>query len=284
MQIRRPAFAGSWYPDDKQTCREQIAGFLADAPPGPDLPRAPRAGVVPHAGWFYSGAIACRVIQALGQGTPPDAVVVFGMHMPPAARPIIMDRGAWDTPLGHLPIAEGLARYLTERFPFAIEGPQDPNRDNTIELQLPFIRHVFGETPILPIGVPPSHHALDIARGVVEGAQALEMDLKIVGSTDLTHYGPNYGFTHQGTGAAAVKWVKTKNDRRFIDAALCLDSEAVIGGARRHQNACCAGAAAAAIETARGFGADEGVLMAYATSYDKTPGDSFVGYAGIAYC
>ena len=105
-----------------------------------------------------------------------------------------------------------------------------------------------------------------------------------MGSTDLTHYGPNYGFTGHGGGTAAVAWVKEDNDRRFIDAALAMDPDEVIKGGLHRQNACCSGAAAAAIQAARHLGVSRGVLMAYTTSYDKMPGDSFVGYAGIAYC
>ena len=131
---------------------------------------------------------------------------------------------------------------------------------------------------------PPSPVALDIARAVTEGAGRLELTLKIVGSTDLTHYGPNYGFTSHGQGATAVAWVKGKNDRRFIDAALAMKPRDVIEGALRHQNACCAGAAGAAIQSALHLGASQSILMTYTTSYDKIPGDSFVGYAGIAYC
>ena len=155
MIPRRPAFSGSWYPDNAHECRQQIEQFLADADRQPDMPGEARAGVVPHAGWFYSGAVACQVIQAMSEGEIPDAIVLFGMHMHPSQRPIIMAQGAWGTPLGPLPIADNLANYLTERFEFSIETPHDPNRDNTIELQLPFIRYYFGEIPILPIGVPP---------------------------------------------------------------------------------------------------------------------------------
>jgi MEMO1 family protein len=284
MSLRRPAFAGSWYPEGKRACRQQIEQFLAEDFPPLELPRPPRAGLVPHAGWFYSGAIACRVIQALKAETIPDAVILFGMHMHPTQRPVIMDRGGWETPLGPLPVAENLARYLTQRLSFSIETPETPSRDNTIELQLPFIRHFWGDVPILPIGTPPSNTAVDIAKAVVEGARELNLDLKIIGSTDLTHYGPNYGFTRHGQGAAAVTWVKEENDRRFIDAALELNPGNVINEALRHENACCAGAAAATIQSALGLGASQGILVAYTTSYDKIPGDSFVGYAGIAYC
>jgi AmmeMemoRadiSam system protein B len=284
MRLRRTAFAGSWYPDDERSCRRQIEHFLGETFAAVDLPCPPQAGIVPHAGWFFSGAVACRVIQALGEDATPDVVVVFGMHMHPGQRPVIMDRGGWETPLGHLPIAENLAAYLTERLSFTIENPEDPNRDNTIELQLPFIRHFFGEVPIIPIGVPPSDLALRVAHTVVAGAHDLGLELKIVGSTDLTHYGPNYGFTRHGSDAAAVAWVKENNDRRFIEAALALNPEEVIEGGLQHQNACCSGAAAATIRAARDLGVSRGVLMAHTTSYDKVPGDSFVGYAGIAFC
>jgi hypothetical protein len=238
-KVRRAVFAGSWYPSSASECEREITGFLAEGrnlhPPGRPLV----GGIVPHAGWFFSGAIACRVIQVLAQDAPPDAVVLFGMHMHPGQQPVIMDRGAWETPLGPLPIAEKLADYLTTHMTFRLERPEDPNRDNTIELQLPFIRHLFGEIPILPIGVPPSEAALRVAQTVVEGARHLALDIKIVGSTDLTHYGPNYGFTRHGSGAAAVAWVKEDNDRRFIDAALAMNPEAVMEGGVHRQNACC---------------------------------------------
>jgi AmmeMemoRadiSam system protein B len=283
MPLRRPAFAGSWYPDDEPACRRQIETFLAEEIEHTALPRPPLAVVVPHAGWYYSGAIACRMVQTLQEGSDPDVVVLFGMHMHPNQRPVMMDHGAWETPLGNLPVAEDLARYLAERVAFTIDAPEAPNRDNTIELQLPFIRYFFDATPILPIGVPPSPEAALIAETVVAGARSLGLDLKIVGSTDLTHYGPNYGFTRHGQGAQAVTWVKDKNDRRFIDAALRLNPDDVIDEALRHQNACCAGAVAATIQSALGLGASEGKLSEYTTSYDKIPGDSFVGYAGIAF-
>ncbi|MGD9326044.1 MAG: AmmeMemoRadiSam system protein B, partial [Desulfobacterales bacterium] len=62
-----------------------------------------------------------------------------------------------------------------------------------------------------------------------------------------------------------------------------LDPEKIITEARSSQNACCAGAAATAIETAKLLGADRADELAYTTSYDKSPGDSFVGYVGIVF-
>ena len=81
-------------------------------------------------------------------------------------------------------------------------------------------------------------------------------------------------------------WIKAllfKRGPMASDIEKGLDPEAVIKQSRKHQNACCAGAAAAAITAARQLGAATGEKLAYASSYDKSPGDSFVGYAGILF-
>ena len=49
-----------------------------------------------------------------------------------------------------------------------------------------------------------------------------------IGSTDLTHYGPRYGFTPMGTGLEGLRWADRVNDQRFIDLALKLDAEEML--------------------------------------------------------
>jgi AmmeMemoRadiSam system protein B len=69
----------------------------------------------------------------------------------------------------------------------------------------------------------------------------------------------------------------------LIDALLAMSPEQVIDEGLEHQNACCAGAAATAIATVQKMGARQARELAYASSYDKSPGDSFVGYAGVVF-
>jgi MEMO1 family protein len=280
-KVRQPVFAGSWYPANASDCEREIRGFLEEGqsltPPDRNLV----AGIVPHAGWYFSGSIACNVIHCLKGDTPPDAVVVFGMHLHPDSACYMMPEGSWATPFGEIVVEERLAAELTRTFAFTIETPQSFHQDNTIELQLPFIKYFFEDAKILAMGVPPNKSSLEIGRAVAAIAGQLGLTIKVIGSTDLTHYGSNYGFMSKGSGKQAVDWVRNENDRRVIDAMLGLDSEKVIAEARVSQNACCAGAAATAIETAKHLGADHADELAYATSYDKSPGDSFVGYVGI---
>lgn len=290
MATRKALFAGAWYPADAGECEKKIRSFLAEGEAGKqraagdDGAAAPwRAGIVPHAGWVFSGSIACNVIRELGRSGPVDLTVIFGMHLHPSSPPHLMPEGSWWTPFGPLPVAAGIADELSRRFPFRLETPARFVQDNTIELQLPFVKYFLPDTEVLCIGVPPSAPALAIADAVVELARRDGRCVAVIGSTDLTHYGPNYDFTPQGTGRAALNWVTNENDRRFIGAALALDPGTMIAEGIANHNACCAGAAAAAVRAAVGLGAGTAVELAYATSHDRHPSDSFVGYVGLLF-
>jgi AmmeMemoRadiSam system protein B len=283
QNVRKAVFAGSWYPADPGECERQIQEFLKEGQTI-SLPTRPLVGgIVPHAGWYFSGSIACNVIRCLKGPEPPDVFGVFGMHLHPDSPSFMMTEGAWQTPFGELSVHEELAGKLADRFPFTIESPHQFTPDNTIELQLPFIKYFYKDVKIVGLGVPPAESALKIGKAVVEIANRLDLKIMVVGSTDLTHYGYNYGFVSRGTGAKAVEWVKNENDHRVIDIMLDMEAENVIAEALKNQNACCAGAAAAALAAGKALGAAKAEKIAYATSYDKNPGDSFVGYVGIVF-
>jgi AmmeMemoRadiSam system protein B len=282
-KLRRAIFAGSWYPSSAAECEREIAAFLVEGKKMQQPTGERVGGIVPHAGWFFSGSIACNVISCLKSDDPPDVLVVFGMHLHPKSPGFMMTEGAWETPFGEIQVEEQMARELTKQFPFTVESPNNFQQDNTIELQLPFIKYFFNDVKIVAAGVPPDKNSLEIGRAVVEIAKRLGLKIKVIGSTDLTHYGRNYGFESKGSGQKAVDWVRNENDRRIIDTMLAMDAEKVISEALASQNACCAGAAATAIETAKHLGAQKAQAIAYASSYDKNPGDSFVGYVGVVF-
>ncbi len=283
MKVRKSIFSGSWYPGDASVCEKEIKGFLKEYKTETFSERTLTGGIVPHAGWYFSGSIACNVIHCLDDEKSPDVFVIFGMHLHSGSPTYIMTDGAWETPFGPIEIETALASELSEKFTFEIETADRFTQDNTIELQLPFIKYFFKDAKIVPIGAPPTKSSLEIGETVADISSRLGLEIKIIGSTDLTHYGPNYGFTSHGRGPSAVDWVRNENDRRVIDAMLAMDPEKVIKEAMVNQNACCSGAAATAISAAKQLGAGQAETIAYATSYDKSPGDSFVGYVGIVF-
>lgn len=284
-RIRRAAFAGSWYPAAAADCEREIESFLAGRRPDTASRLKPLGGIVPHAGWYFSGQIACRVFDYLkragGPDPDPDVFLVFGMHLHSGAPRHMMAEGAWETPFGEIQVDEEVAAALAASHGFVLETADRFAPDNTIELQLPFLKYFFESAKIVAIGMPPHDRSIAFGTAAADTARRLGRRILVIGSTDLTHYGANYGFMAKGSGPEAVAWVREENDRRLIEAILDLDPQKVIEEGRLHQNACCAGAVATAIAAARRLGATDAEPIAYATSYDKHPGDSFVGYVGV---
>ncbi|MBF0224014.1 MAG: AmmeMemoRadiSam system protein B [Desulfobacterales bacterium] len=283
MGTIRSNFAGSWYPSNSKDCESAINGFLKDT-----IIKTPKkmeilGGIVPHAGWFFSGSIACNVIKYLKENSSIDTIVIFGMHLGTNSPGFIMKEGEWDTPFGPLTINKKLASAIIEKFDNLEVSSKYFARDNTIELQLPFIKYFFNDVSIVPIGAPPDITGLQLGNLIPSIAKDLGNNIKILGSTDLTHYGYNYGFSPKGSGKIAYDWVRNDNDKEIIDTMMEMNAEKVIEKALKDQNACCSGAAAAAIASLKSMGANKTEQIAYATSYDKSPGDSFVGYVGLVF-
>jgi AmmeMemoRadiSam system protein B len=312
MERKEAAFKGSWYPADGRECERQILRFLKERN-GPSKGRFV-GGIVPHAGWFFSGSIACRVIGSLvGNGSddahdpkshervgnervdrdlvdrdlvdhdPVDLVLIFGHHMHPEDSPLIMGGGVWETPFGDLEIHRGVADALAKSVGGLIFGPDTFPVENTIELQLPFVRYFFPDAAIVPVGVPPSSLAEKIGTMAVEAAIKLGLTIRVIGTTDMTHYGPNYGFSPAGDGMTGLDWVTTTNDPKAVRAMVEMDVDAILDQGLKNHNLCCSGAVAAAVAACRAMGALRGVVLDYATSYERSPGQSFVGYSGVLF-
>ena len=281
MATRGADLAGTWYPGRESDCRRLIEEFSRSSVPCPSGVTV--GGIVPHAGWVFSGKIACNVIRCLSEQSSPDTLVLFGRHLHPSSKSFIMSEGFWATPLGDIEIDSEVGKKLQAEFPFVVETPTRYDQDNTIELQLPFIKHYFPEAMILPLGVPPAPGSLRIGERAVEICRELGRKTLVLGSTDLTHYGHNYGYAPKGAGKGAVEWVKNENDKRLVDRILGMDAEEVIRESLANHNACCSGAVAAAIAAAKKLGASKAQKLLYATSYDVRPDNSFVGYVGVLF-
>ncbi|MEW5735726.1 MAG: AmmeMemoRadiSam system protein B, partial [Thermodesulfobacteriota bacterium] len=239
MKTRKADFAGSWYPATARECERSIRDFLSDGTPALEPGIAGAGGIVPHAGWYFSGKIAANVIAALAAGREITLAAVFGMHLSPTHPSFLMAEGAWETPFGNLEVASDITAELVRGFPFTVETPDRHVQDNTIELSLPFIKYFFPKTRLVAVGVPPSERSLAIGRAVVDLARERGYQTVAIGSTDLTHYGPNYGFSPMGTGTPALDWVTKKHDPAFIEKVLAMDPEGMLDEGLAHYNACC---------------------------------------------
>ncbi len=290
MTVRKPAVAGQFYGATAQECLEEIQQCMPKEPLSVDLPGPVIAGIVPHAGWIYSGGVAAMAFEAVRQSHPDvDTFVLLGAaHRYMNSGPAVYDRGAWETPLGLAAIDEALASELVD---LGARGDRDAHRDeHSIEVQVPFIQHLFPNAKIVPVMVPvagfDSHFGTRLGRLL---AKLKDKRVVCIASTDLTHYGPRYGFCPEGVGPAALQWAREVNDQAFIDVAIKMDAEALVEAALHMGNACGPSAAATAIAAAHAMGRDKGVLLAHTTSNDilmerfGQSSDESVGYAAIVY-
>ena len=296
MEKKQAAFAGTWYPGTARECEKAIQKFLNQGQ-GRLLGNFV-GGIVPHAGWHFSGSIAARVIASLqprsasvtdGDTDEPDragaidTILLFGAHMHPRSYSFIMTRGVIETPFGEMAVAGELVEKIAAGVNIQKQGPETFPDDNTLELQYPFIKYFFPRAKIVVAGVAPSNIAAIIGGRAVEEANTLGRRIRIIGSTDMTHYGPDFGFFPAGLGEKAVEWVTTVNDKNAIVEMKQMDTDKIIAQGLDHKNMCCPGAAAAAIAACKKKGAVKAIELDYATSFERSHSDSFVGYAGLVY-
>jgi AmmeMemoRadiSam system protein B len=247
-------------------------------------------GIVPHAGWTFSGDLAATVFAAVkARHETVDTFVIFGTaHSYFGTLPAVDDDDAWETPLGTVAIDAELREALLQKDLVIINGTAH-RYEHSVEVQVPFLQHLFPEAKLLPIVAPPVDSAIALGRQAAGIAAATGRTVIYIGSTDLTHYGPRYGFTPMGKGPEGLQWAANVNDRQFIDLALALEPERLLAGAIEKGNACGPGAAAAAMAAARALGAAEGALLAYTNSHDVmqhkmgTPSRDSVGYAAVVF-
>lgn len=283
MSIRRPAFAGSFYPRDPEELKNEIENcFMNKFGPGKipskivleetETNRQILSIVVPHAGYDYSGPVASNAYYRLAQQRKPDLVVVLGPNHRGFGSPIaLMGEGEWSTPLGKVKIDEELSRELV-RISGLIDLDEEAHRgEHSIEVQIPFLQYIYGSSfKLIPICM--GFQDLDTSRELGRSIASLMKDNNavLVASSDMSHYVP------QKTAE--------KLDRMVIDAVLQLDEGKLQSNVLSYRMSVCGyGPISTVLVASKLLGAKRAELLSYQTSGDTT-GDysAVVGYCSMA--
>jgi MEMO1 family protein len=172
-----------FYPRDPRALATEVEDLLD----GVDhlAPRLgfPKAIVVPHAGYIYSGAVAARAYDEIGPARgivkrvvllgPAHRVAVRGLALPAA--------DFFETPLGRIPVEKKEAINL----PQVVTSDPAHALEHSLEVQLPFLQRALGMFSVVPLAVGTA--------GIEEVAAVLErlwggLETLLVISTDLSHY------------------------------------------------------------------------------------------------
>ena len=300
MNLRKSCLPPGWYPQNSQKIKEFLGNTFpvnsgeAESRDSPHKNKEFRTigAVAPHAGWYYSGHLAARSVRALAAcPKKPETIVVLGGHLPPPIALFALE-DAVSTPIGVLEIDVNFRDELIKNLKHeGIKTAEDRYADNTVEVLLPMVHFYFPEIKIVWIRLPGDIRSYDTGKIIAETASLLNKNIVVLGSTDLTHYGPNYGFTNKGYGEEALFWVKNTNDKRFIEAVEKGDPALVLKRAEEENSSCSAGAVLGvmgyAAELRDGNGA--GKLLACGTRADSATAlgepvpNSFVGYGSFVW-
>ena len=255
--VRRPA-AREFYPGD---CRVQLDSFVAGFHPPEEITGPLLGAAVPHAGWSYSGQVAARTLACFQSTPPPDTIVIFGTVHVGAGRHALYPSGEWETPLGHIPVDESASTAIREKAGNLLVTDEYAHRyEHSIEVLAPMVKHFFPQAAIVPILVLPETTAVDVGATAAEALPERDRTAIFLASSDLTHYGPEYGLAPVGSGPEALAWMHT-NDQRLITALCRQPAEDILQEALEHRNACGPGALAALKAAMQTRNAGEGILV-----------------------
>jgi len=187
-RVRSPAVAGSFYEGERAALVAGVDALLEEARrtrlPLPDA--LPKALIVPHAGYVYSGAVAASAYSLLLAAPETfSRVVLLGPSHRVYFRGVALP-GAdlFRTPAGDVPVDPELVRRVVS-FPGVIESPEAHRLEHSLEVQLPFLQRALRSFSILPlvVGEADPSTILEVLEAVRGGPETL-----VVVSSDLSHY------------------------------------------------------------------------------------------------
>lgn len=276
MQVRTPAVAGMFYPSEKNKLTKLIEDcFLHKFGPGKKPPKKLESkifGVIcPHAGFVYSGPIACNSLYSISSESPELFIIIGPNHWGIGRSVATMKDCEWQTPLGNVQVDSESAEEISKLSKTIEPDYFSHTREHSIEVQIPILQNIFSNFKILPISLVNQSKEVAMDVGLAIAKIARKKNVMIIGSSDFTHYEPNE-FAHE-QDMALIEPILEMDVDKFYDVLQ-----------KRKVSACGYGAIASTIIACKDLGAIKGELLKYATSGDVT-GDmsSVVGYGSIVF-
>jgi len=288
MIKRKPIVAGMFYQDTFDKLDKQISlCFKNKLRPG-ELPgkrtnKKIIGGIVPHAGYSFSGPCASWFYKEIGEAKLPDCYVIIGPNHSGAGSDfstyLFSD---WETPLGDVKIDKNLGNQLTKKFPQLSNEANSHLQEHSIEVQLPFLqfanRNKLDKIRFIPILIK-NYDYLNLTK-LADAISDLDKEVCVIASSDFTHYGPNYGFT---PFVHAVKDNIYRVDGKALDLIKTFNSKEFLKYSEK-TTICGTGPIITTIEACRGLASKKSRILNYYTSGDVTKDyKNSVGYASVIF-
>jgi AmmeMemoRadiSam system protein B len=228
-RARLPAVAGLFYPDNPYELRALVKRYLDAAPHSASRPKAI---IVPHAGYIYSGRVAATAYRKLvGLDPPVERVVLAGpSHRVPVEGIAVPDATSFETPLGSVPLDLATIERLLE-LPRVFSSNLPHRMEHSLEVQLPFLQMALGDFSLVPLAVGNAAPAVvaDALEACWGGPETL-----VVISSDLSHY-RDYAAAQEIDAATARAIVGRADDLQDEQACGCRLLNGLMRLARRRK-------------------------------------------------
>jgi len=275
MDIRKAWVAGTFYPDQPEQLVDMVRHLLNKEAKLIDYSLGKNhilGGVVPHAGYMYSGYEAVHLYELIRYSEIAfDTIIILHPNHTALVAEDLCVAGceAWETPLGKLEVDREFAKML--KLPMNKVAHQN---EHSAEVQLPFLQLFLREGfKILPICM--NHQtvncALKLANLIVEANQVMKRKLLVLASSDFSHFlTPDLAY---------------KLDQLVVKAIRKLDSQQIFDAVRRHRISVCGfGPIMTLVEYSRMLHKDAKVkVLRQGNSGDIKPSNSVVDYLSILF-
>jgi AmmeMemoRadiSam system protein B/AmmeMemoRadiSam system protein A len=196
---REPANAGAFYSGDRGQLDRDISGYLSAAKVGPDA-GSPRAIIVPHAGYAYSGATAGCAYRVLeGKAGKIRRVILLAPSHYAALGGIVINERNYRSPLGVYRLDVGAVAALKKAGMPNEKNPVAESREHADEVHIPFLQKVLPDARLVPLIVGDLSDS-DLAAAANALAAVVDDETVIIVSSDFCHYGPRFGYTPELKG------------------------------------------------------------------------------------
>lgn len=281
-KIRKSAVSGVFYPSGKNELIEKIKSFCDNKNKNEII-----SAIVPHAGYDFSGKIACRVFSAMKSN--PEVFVILGTNHTGVESGFAVSTSDYETPLGIVKNDLELSKLLIDnsknkRFNVGeTSGDKFAEKtEHSIEVQIPFLQYFFKDFKIVPIICRQNSYEnyLEFAKYLSESLKKLGRKAVIISSSDFTHYGRSFDFVPFSEN---IKENIYALDKKAIELILNFKTRDFLKYAEK-TTICGSATIAVCLEISKTLGVKKARLVDYLTSGEVTNDwKNVVSYAGITF-
>ncbi len=216
--IRQEAVAGTFYPANKEKLKSLVLGFINSAKISLDF--KPKALIVPHAGYVYSGPIAGFGYKAI-KNFKYQKIILLGPSHHFGFASLALSQSQWQTPFGKIETFEPKIFSDCQDLFFIDESVHQP--EHCLEVQLPFLQTIYKNFKILPILTGSFLNHKQAANCL---NKMLHSNTLLIVSSDLSHYLSYY--QAQNIDKETVKYILNKDSQNFEKYGQACGKEAIL--------------------------------------------------------